>query len=45
MTWDIYQDPETGHLILVPTGEPAPDGFIYEAVTANPDYLTQDNVR
>lgn len=44
MTWDVYRDPATGELILVPTGEPAPDGFIYEAVTANPDYLSSDNV-
>lgn len=40
MTWDILRNPETGELALVPTGEPWPDGWVYEAVTCNPDYLT-----
>lgn len=44
MTWDIYRNPDTGEIVLVPTGEPVPDGFVYEAVTANPEYLSLDNV-
>lgn len=39
MTWDIYRDPATGRLILVPTGDAPPEGWTYEAVTANPEYL------
>ena len=38
MTWDVLQD-ASGNLQLVPTGDPAPDGWALVAVTANPEYL------
>lgn len=40
MTWDILRNTETNELMLVPTGAPHPDGWVLEAVTANPEYLT-----
>lgn len=45
ITWDIYSNPVTGEVKLVETNSPAPEGFIYEAVTSNPEYLSLDNVK
>lgn len=44
MTWDIYSNPEQVEFILIPTGDMPPIGWTYEAVTANPEYLTLENV-
>lgn len=38
MTWDVLQD-GAGNLQLIPSGDPAPEGWSTVAVTANPDYL------
>lgn len=44
MTWDILQSAATGEFMLVPTGEPHPDGWVFQAVTANPDYLKNEGL-
>lgn len=41
MTWDILRNNESGELMLIPTGSAIPDGWRIEAVTANPEYLTE----
>jgi hypothetical protein len=36
--WNVLSD-GNGNLQLLPVGEPVPDGWTIEAVTANPNYL------
>jgi hypothetical protein len=36
--WNVVSD-GNGNLQLIPVGEPIPDGWTIEAVTANPNYL------
>ena len=38
MTWDVLQN-NLGELMMIPTGDPIPDGWVLVVITANPDYL------
>ena len=39
MTYDIIRNTATGELQLIAHGDPIPDGWVFEAETANPEYL------
>jgi hypothetical protein len=39
--WKVYSNPATQELVLIPSEDPAPEGWVLEVETANPDYLAQ----